>query len=121
MRTWRTKLDRLWLPKSSTVDPYREHRIDAQVGADEHAMMPKCLRCSRRSDHRVSVATVAIVGKGQRNKRHYIDVKATCHGEEEVFRLEMIGEYGQGKTDSEIWADIAAVRSLPFFAPRTEH
>lgn len=117
MRHWRTKLDRLWLPKSDLVDPYYEHRIDAQVGADEHAMMPKCLRCSARGDkHRVSVATVAIVHKGQLEGKHFIDVKATCHGEEEVFRLVCHrGEFGQGKTEADQWADISAVRSLPFF------
>lgn len=113
MRLWRSKL---YLPQSAINKADRELR---QRGGIDHGstLWPACEVCSKRTGIRFAVESYEVADKGHTlGGDPFTDVRARCHGEESVIRIE--GLDWNMKRD-QATADpirVAAIGALTFFA-----
>lgn len=91
----------------------QQHGIDGGS-----TLWPKCDRCTRVLGTRFAVEAYEVADRGHTiSGEPYTDIRAKCHGEEDVVRLE--GCYWDMKRDG-VTADAiraAAVGAIVFFAP----
>lgn len=114
MRSWRSKL---YIAESTlrAVDASMRDARGIDCGSDLH---PQCDVCSRRLGVRFAVEEYGMCDRGRTaGGEPYTDIRARCHGEEQVVRIE--GMEWLMEADAAI-ADpirVAAIAAIPFFVP----
>ena len=114
MRAWRSKL---YIPQA-TLDKVDKDMRDAR-GVDTGSLLwPACDVCSTRLAVRFSVEEYGVADRGiTPGGEHYTDVRARCHGEEQVIRIEgMQWDFDRDSLDGDM-TRVAALGALTFFLP----
>lgn len=114
MRAWRSKL---FIPESTlrAVDETMRDRRGVDTGSTLH---PACDACSRRLGTRFAVEEYMLADRGiTPGGDHYTDIRARCHGEEQVIRIEGMQWDMEGDAANVDPIRVAAIASIPFFVP----
>lgn len=114
MRAWRSKL---YVAESTlrAVDASMRDARGIDCGSDLH---PQCDVCSRRLGVRFAVEEYGMADRGMTaGGEHYTDIRARCHGEEQVVRIEGMQWDMEGDAAQTDPIRVAAIAAIPFFVP----
>ena len=117
MRRWRSKL---FLPESVIRAADKDMRRTGGVDGGS-TLWPQCQVCSLRTGTRFAVEAYGVADKGlTAGGEPYTDVRARCHGAEDVVRIEGMNWNMKRDGDTADIVRIAAIGAILFFSEESK-